>query len=161
VITLRASARDYQLPRAPWIALAAVTSIYAAILLAVIPALERQKVVPDVARWVAGHAPPETPVATYQLNRWNTAFRFYVNRHVAMLDDPEQIVELMKTTDGRVPFFCVMLGDGYDDLVRRGVPIKEVYARDGMWATSGRALWRQAVPPTRFVVVTSRDETER
>jgi hypothetical protein len=27
------------------------------------------------------------------------------------------------------------------------------YEREGMWVTSGRALWRRREPPTRFVVV--------
>jgi len=54
-----------------------------------------------------------------------------------------------------------MLKEGYDEFVAKGIPLKEVYAREGMWATSGRALWRRALPPTRFVVVTSPDETER
>jgi len=34
------------------------------------------------------------------------------------------------------------------------VPLKKVYMREGMWATSGRVLWRRRLPPTRFVVVT-------
>jgi hypothetical protein len=54
-----------------------------------------------------------------------------------------------------------MLREGYEELVARGVPLDEVYAREGMWATSGRALWRKTIPATQFVVVTSRDGTER
>jgi hypothetical protein len=141
-----------------------VTAIYTGVLLFVIPALERQKVVPEIARWVASHAEPDTRIASYQLNRWNTAFRFYVDRHVMMLDDAEEMVDLVKDVNdpgGSRPFYCVMLGEGYDELVARGVPIKEVYAREGMWATSGRALWRKAVPATRFVVVTWKGGTAR
>jgi hypothetical protein len=122
------------------------------------PALEKQKVIPDIARWVASRAEPETRIASYQLNRWNTAFRFYVDRHVTMMDDAEQMVEFINSEK---PFYGVMLGEGYEELVARGVPLRAVYEREGMWATSGRALWRKAVPATRFVVVTSRDGTER
>ena len=145
----------------PWIALAAATMIYAGIVLFVMPALERQKVIPDIAAWITGHAEPETRIASYQLNRWNTAFRFYVDRHVTMLDDPENLVAFVNRSKNPKPFYCVMLGEGYDDLVARGVPLEPVYAREGMWATSGRALWRTAVPATRFVVVTSRGGTAR
>jgi 4-amino-4-deoxy-L-arabinose transferase-like glycosyltransferase len=164
IITVRVTVRHDRLPAVPWIALTAVTAIYAGVLLFVIPALERQKVVPEIARWVASHAEPDTRIASYQLNRWNTAFRFYVDRHVMMLDDAEQMVDLVKDVNdpgGSRPFYCVMLGEGYDELVARGVPIKEVYAREGMWATSGRALWRKAAPATRFVVVTSKSGTAR
>jgi 4-amino-4-deoxy-L-arabinose transferase-like glycosyltransferase len=158
VITVRG---NRQPPRVPWIALTAATIIYAGIVMFVMPALERQKVIPDIAAWIAGHAQPETRIASYQLNRWNTAFRFYVDRHVTMLDDPENLVAFVNSSGNRKPFYCVMLGEGYDDLVARGVPLESVYAREGMWATSGRALWRKAVPATRFVVVTLRDGTER
>ena len=48
-----------------------------------------------------------------------------------------------------------MLESAYEEFVARGVPLKIVYAREGMWATSGRALWRVKTPPTRFVIVTN------
>ena len=47
-----------------------------------------------------------------------------------------------------------MLGSAYDEFVSQGVPLRIVYEREGMWATSGRVLWRERPPPTRFVVVT-------
>ena len=58
LITVRANVRHERPPRVPWIALTAVTTIYAGILLFVMPALEKQKVVPEIARWVASHAEP-------------------------------------------------------------------------------------------------------
>ena len=138
-------------PRVPWLALAAVTTIYAGLVLFVIPALESQKVIPDVARWVAAQADPADRVGTYRLTRWNTAFRFYVDRHVTMLDDQEQMAAFF---DGPDPFYVVMLEPDYRHFLARGVPLEEAYSRDGMFVTSGRALWRRAPPPTRFVVVT-------
>ena len=162
IITVRVNVRHDRPPAVPWIALCALTTIYAGLLLFVIPALEKQKVIPDIARWVAGRAEPDALIASFRLNRWNTAFRFYVDRHVAMLDDEQQVVEFVNDAAASArPFYFVMLGDGYDELVAHGVPLSEVHAREGMWATSGRALWRTGVPATRFVVVTSRDGTER
>jgi len=160
IIAVRVSVRRDPVPAMPWIALTAVAAIYAGVLVFVIPALEKQKVIPEIARWVASQAEPDAQVATYRLNRWNTAFRFYVDRHVTMLDDVEEIVDLVNAQGSR-PFYFVMPGEGYDELVARGVPVKEVFAREGMWVTSGRALWRTAVPATRFIVVTSRDGTAR
>jgi 4-amino-4-deoxy-L-arabinose transferase-like glycosyltransferase len=154
--TMRAAPR---LPQVPWIVLTALAAVYVGIVVFVIPALERQKVVPDVARWVAAHAAPDTRVCTFQLSRWNTAFRFYVDRHVVMLDDPGQLDAFVNADQ---PFYCAMLAPGYKDLIQRGAPVEQVYARDGMWVTSGRVLWRASVPPARFVVVTrARDAQER
>jgi 4-amino-4-deoxy-L-arabinose transferase-like glycosyltransferase len=144
-----AAARGRRLPRVPWLPLTAVTVTFAGVLVFVMPALERKKVVPDVAAWVTAHAAPDTRVATYQLNRWNTAFRFYVGRHTAMMDAPEEAAAFFEATG---PFYCVMLEPAYEAFVARGVPLEKVYVREGMWATSGRALWRDRLPPTRFVV---------
>ena len=142
------------LPRLPWTAVAAVAAIYGGVVLFAMPALERQKVVPDIAKWVVARYEPGARVASYQLNRWNTAFRFYVDRHVTMVDSDDEMLEFFKDP---APFYVVMLQPGYEEFVSRGVPLKEVYAREGMWATSGRALWRRDVPPTRFIVATRAD----
>ena len=142
------------LPAVPWIALTAVAVIYAGVLLFVIPALEKQKVIPEIARWVASRAEPDTQVATYQLNRWNTAFRFYVDRHVTMLVDVEEIID--PVAFGLAAVLRVM-PEKYDDLAQRGVPVKSVRAQHG---APGRCV-AHAVSATRFVVVTSRDGTAR
>ncbi len=47
-----------------------------------------------------------------------------------------------------------MPATSYDEFVAEGAPLRIVYEREGMWATSGRVLWRSRVPLTRFVVVT-------
>ena len=112
---------------------------------------EHRKVVPDVARWVAARAAPGDRVASYRLNRWNTAYRFYVNRHTDMLESPEEALAFF---DRPEPFYCAMLTPAYEEFVAQGVPLRVVYSREGMWATSGRVLWRRRIPPTEFVVVT-------
>jgi hypothetical protein len=49
-----------------------------------------------------------------------------------------------------------MPGQFFDEFATLGYPVEAVYGREGMWVTSGRALWRRALPPTRFVVVRRR-----
>jgi 4-amino-4-deoxy-L-arabinose transferase-like glycosyltransferase len=150
-VTIGARQPGRRLPRVPWLAASALTVAFVGVLVFVMPALEQQKVVPDVARWVASHAEPGRRVASYQLNRWNTAFRFYVDRHTTLLESPEEAGAFLRSQE---PFYCVMVERAYEDLVARGLPLTKVYERDGMWATAGRALWRSRLPPTRFVVVT-------
>jgi 4-amino-4-deoxy-L-arabinose transferase-like glycosyltransferase len=150
VITARASLGNWRAPRVPWLALTACTVTYAGVILWVLPALEQHKVVPDVARWVAGHAPPESRIGLYRLNRWSNAFRYYVDRHAEHMED---VADARIFFEKPEPFYCAMLGPVYDEFVAQGIPLEVVYERDGMWATSGRALWRRRIPPTRFVVV--------
>jgi 4-amino-4-deoxy-L-arabinose transferase-like glycosyltransferase len=150
IVTARANLGNWPAPRVPWIALAACTVTYAGVILWVLPALEQHKVVPDVARWVAQHAPATDRIGLYRLNRWSNAFRFYVDRHATHI---ESAAEAKTFFEQPYSFYCVMLGPVYDEFVAQGLPLEVVYERDGMWATSGRALWRRRIPPTRFVVV--------
>jgi 4-amino-4-deoxy-L-arabinose transferase-like glycosyltransferase len=152
-VTAQTSFSRLDAPEVPWVTLMAFVVTYAGVILWVMPALEARKVVPDVARWTADHASPDTRIATYRLNRWSNAFRFYVDRHATHLDAPEQAVALF---GGPEPFYCVMPGQVFDEFAALGVPIEPVYEREGMWVTSGRALWRRPLPPTRFVVVRAR-----
>ena len=152
-VTAQTSFSRRRVPEVPWVTLTAFLVTYAGVILWVMPALEARKVVPDVARWTANQASPGTRIATYRLNRWSNAFRFYVDRHAPHLDGPEQAMSLFGAPE---PFYCVMPGNVYDEFAALGVPIEAVYEREGMWVTSGRALWRRALPPTRFVVVRAR-----
>jgi 4-amino-4-deoxy-L-arabinose transferase-like glycosyltransferase len=153
-VTAGLSLRAGRPPRTPWIVLGAMTITYGGLVLWALPALEQQKVVPDVARWVAKRAGGNDRVASYRLNRWSTSFRFYVGRHVSIIEIEEKDQARALLT-GPEPFYCTMLGTAYDEFVAEGVPLRVVYEREGMWATSGRALWGGPVPLTRFVVVTN------
>jgi 4-amino-4-deoxy-L-arabinose transferase-like glycosyltransferase len=137
-------------PRIPWLVTGALLATYAGLILFVLPALEDRKVVPDVARWLAAQAEPADRIASFRLNRWNPAYRFYVGRHTVFLEDQAEAMAFFRAPQ---PFYCVMRRDAYDELVARGVPLTLRYEREGLWATSGRALWRTGAPLARFVVV--------
>jgi 4-amino-4-deoxy-L-arabinose transferase-like glycosyltransferase len=139
-------------PRTPWIVLGAMTITYGGLVFWVLPALEQRKVVPDVAQWVARRAAANDRVAGYRLDRWRASFRFYAGRHVSIIEEEDEVLALF---GGSRPFYCAMLGPAYDEFVAHGVPLRLVYEREGIWATSGRVLWGGTVPATRFVVVTN------
>ena len=153
VVTVRASFTNVRLPAIPWITLAAMTATYAGVILFVLPALEHRKVVPEVAQWVKQHAGPDASavrVGTYRLNRWSNAFRFYVDHPTTHMDGVEEARAFF--ADPR-PAYAVMTRQFLYELAGAGVPLQVEYERDGLWVTSGRALWRRREPPTRFVVV--------
>ena len=138
--------------RAPWLAAAALGVLYAGALVWIVPVLESQKVVPDIARWVARRAGGRERVATYILNRWEPSFRFYFGGHVEMLEGPDTAAAFF---DAPEPFYCVMRRSSYHELVAQGAPLRIVHAHHGVWATSGMALWRDRPEATQFVVVTN------
>ena len=137
-------------PRIPWFGLTSLVVIYAGLIAFVIPALEQRKVVPDVARWVAAHAHAGDRVAAFRLNRWMPTFRFYVDRPTHVLEDAAEAEAFFRE---RQPFYCAMRRAAYDEFVARGVPLTIVHHREGMWATSGRVLWRRRIRPEQFVIV--------
>jgi len=137
-------------PRVPWLVMIALMLTYTGLILFVLPALEERKVVPDMAAWVAARAQPGDRVASFRLNRWTPAYRFYVGRHTTFLEGSEEADAFFK--DPR-PFYCLMRRSAYDEFVAQGMPLRILYEREGMGATSGRALWRTYTPLVRFVVV--------
>jgi 4-amino-4-deoxy-L-arabinose transferase-like glycosyltransferase len=135
----------------PRLAIAALGVLYVGALLFVIPRLEQGKVVPGLARWVSARATATDRVATFRLNRWNPAYRFYVARHVETLESDE---DARRFFSDQSSYYCVMIRPQYEALRRAGVPLRVSYSREGIWATSGKALWRRRGEPTDFVVTT-------
>ena len=143
--------RRGRLPQIPWLVTIALLITYVGLVRFVMPAIERQKVVDDVAAWVAGEAGPDAVIASYRLNRWNPSFRFHVGRHVEFLEDPHEAEAFFASSE---PYFCVMRREALDEFIARGVKLDVRLERRGMWATSGRVLWRNQIPTAQFVVVT-------
>jgi 4-amino-4-deoxy-L-arabinose transferase-like glycosyltransferase len=139
--------------RVPVFAVAALLALYAGVVVYVLPALEQGKVIPDIARYVIRHATAEDRIGTFRLNRWNPAFRFYVERPVTMFNGDDEAARFFADTS---PFYVVMTSDLFEILQTAGVPFEEVYRREGVWATSGRLLWREKGQPTVFVVAKSK-----
>ena len=137
-------------PRVPWLVMIAMLATYAGLILYVLPALEQRKVVPDMAAWVATRALPDDRVASFRLNRWTPTYRFYVGRHTTFLEGAEEAEAFFR--DPR-RFYCLMRRSAFDEFVARGTPLRILYEREGLGATSGRALWRTRTPLVRFVVV--------
>ena len=145
--------RDVHPARVPWLVTIAMIVTYGGVIAFVVPTIEGRKVVADLGRWTSSHAQAADRIATFRLNRWNPSFRFYVDRQATFLDDADEAAAFFAAPQ---PFYCAMLRDGYDALVSKGVPLMVVYERAGIWATSGRALWRESGDSARFVVVAPR-----
>ena len=139
-------------PSVPWRVLSAMLATYAGLILFVLPAFEQRKVIPDVAQWVVARAKPTDRLATYRLNRWTPAYRFYAGRHMEFLESHDEAARFLERPE---PYYCVMRRDAYDELVGRGLRLKILHEREGMTATSGRAIWRSKDRLTRFVVVSN------
>lgn len=153
-VQCRSTAR---LPRLPLAPVLAMTLVYLGAVTWVIPRLEEGKVVPEVAHWVATHATRGDRIATFRLNRWNTAYRFYVGTPVTVVESDEEARQFFSNPS---PYFVVMTGPLYDALRAAGVPLRIAHERSGRWVTSGKALWRRSPELTRFIVAAPVEATQ-
>ena len=106
--------------------------------------------------WVQGieNIPDDGPaiLASNHLSFSDSIFLpLMVDRHITFLEDAAEAEAFFNAP---APFFCVMRRNAFDEFVAKGVRIRVVHEREGMSATSGRALWRTHTPLARFVVVT-------
>ena len=138
----------------PWLVLIALMVTYIGLILFVLPALEERKVVPDMAQWVASAGRADDRVASFRLNRWTPAYRFYVGRHTTFLEDAAEADAFFRAPQ---PFYLPDAAQRVRRVRRAGRPLRIVAtSAKGCGATSGRALWRTYTPLVRFVVVTER-----
>ncbi|MBS1817682.1 MAG: glycosyltransferase family 39 protein [Acidobacteria bacterium] len=137
------------LPTWPVAPVIAMLVVYVGALAWVMPRLEEGKAVPHVARWVAEHASSGQRVAAFRLNRWNTAYRFYVGRPVTVIESDDDARAFFSDPS---PYYVVMTHELYEALRAAGVPLQIAYEREGRWVTSGKALWKRGGERTRFVV---------
>jgi 4-amino-4-deoxy-L-arabinose transferase-like glycosyltransferase len=135
-------------PRIPYAVAASWLVAYAVILVVVLPEFERAKPVKDLAQWMAKHAPGR--VGAYQLDRWNTSFRFYVERPVEFFETPEALVAFAQQPGNQV----LMMRTEFDTLRAAGHPLSVVFEREGLFTTTGRAIQREGRSNWKsFVVV--------
>jgi 4-amino-4-deoxy-L-arabinose transferase-like glycosyltransferase len=124
-------------PRVPLGVAAGLLTVYAVVILAALPFVERAKPVKDLAQWVGANIPVTGVVGAYRMDRWNTSWRFYVERPVAQIDTPDQFGEFLRQPGRHV---CVMLRSDFDELVAAGYSLHVEQERIGLFTTTGRVL---------------------
>jgi hypothetical protein len=132
----------------PWPGVVAFLGLYAGVIIFILPKLEAGKTMPHLAGWLNEHA-PSAPVGSFLLNRWNPAFRFYVQRPVTIIENEE---DFWWRVTAESPRFIVATLEAYRKMEAAGADLSIVHQRDGVWATSGRLLWREKGQPTTFVI---------
>lgn len=137
----------------PSIVAAAFAVLYLVVVSWVMPSLEQQKVVDDVARAVPLAGAPAPRLCAYRLNRWTNSFLFYASRRAALLDEPDAFARFVNE-DG--PFYCVVPESRIGELDSAQARFRVTRRAEGLWATSGRALWKQRGAPAAFLVLERR-----
>jgi 4-amino-4-deoxy-L-arabinose transferase-like glycosyltransferase len=155
IYLVRLARRAGRPPAMPVGMLGGMLAMYTIVLLAVVPEFERAKPIKVLARWVEAQVPEDAVVGAYRLNRWNTSWRFYVERVVHELYEPEAISTFLDSDHKLV----VMLDHDYEELVTKGHDLRIVQQKPGLNVTSGRALQRHGASNRKNFLVVARGRT--
>jgi 4-amino-4-deoxy-L-arabinose transferase-like glycosyltransferase len=139
-------------PRVPVAPLATLVAAYVVVVGVALPAFEEAKPIARLAQLVASRAGADDAIAAFRLNRWSGSWRYYVEHHTEMLQEPG---ELRAFFSGPGRHYCAMPRADYEALRRSGVRVRVIYEREGLFTTTGRNLRAGAAARReRFVIVT-------
>jgi 4-amino-4-deoxy-L-arabinose transferase-like glycosyltransferase len=150
LLVLEMAADRFRPPAAPASIVAALVAAYAVVMIAGLPSFERAKPIRDLARWTEGATRPDDRIATFRMHRWNSSWRFYVNRHTEVLESPVELSRFMSTPG---PHYIAMTRRDYDDVVANQFPLRIMQELHGVSMTTGRALRRGREGSWRSYVV--------
>jgi hypothetical protein len=103
------------------------------------PALENAHPTSLVARRIRSVAAPDAAVGLYQLERWRSSLRYYLEKPVKRLDDEGELRQFLAGG----PAYVVLRRREYDALRAAGVPLHEVMRHRAVIGTTGTGLRRQ------------------
>jgi 4-amino-4-deoxy-L-arabinose transferase-like glycosyltransferase len=139
LMTLSAQ-RHWNVPRSPAVPAATLVAAYVVVVAVGYPVLEHTRPTAIVARALRETTSASTPVAIYRLERWRASLRYYLDRPVGRLENPDELRAYL--TQPRA-VYVVLLRKDYDALRADGVPLHSVYRRRAVEGTEGKGLRRQ------------------
>ena len=150
VLVVEMAVARFRAPAAPASIVAALVAAYAVVMIVGLPSFERAQPIRDLARWTEGVTGAGDRIATFRMHRWNSSWRFYVNRHTEVLETPFELSRFV-TTPG--PHYIAMTRRDYDNFAANQFPLRVVQERHGVSMTTGRALRRGRAESWRSYVV--------
>ena len=119
------------------------------------PVLEQTRPTALVARRLRHVTHADAPTALYRLERWRASLRYYLDRPIQRLENPEDVKAFLSQPE---PVYVVMLRREYDALRRQGLPIELMMQHRAVVGTAGKGLRRQL---WGFLVVATNVRDER
>jgi 4-amino-4-deoxy-L-arabinose transferase-like glycosyltransferase len=104
------------------------------------PVLEQTRPTALIARRLRHLTGGNSPTGLYRLERWRASLRYYLDRPIEPLENPEEVRRFISQPD---PVYIVLLRREFDALSREGVPIHLVMQQRAVVGTSGTGLRRQ------------------
>jgi 4-amino-4-deoxy-L-arabinose transferase-like glycosyltransferase len=145
----------WKTPRTPAVLVITLLASYMVIASVGFPVLEHTRPTALVARRLRHLTGGHAPTALYRLERWRASLRYYLDRPIDRLENPEEVKLYLSRPE---PVYVVMLRREYDALRRDGTPIYLVMQHRAVVGTTGVGLRRQL---WGFLVVATNAPSER
>ena len=147
------AAAGWRVPRTPSVPVVTLLAIYAIVVAVGFPTLENTRPTSRMARALYKRTPPDAPAAIYKLEQWRASLRYYAQRPLAGLSEPDDVQRFVAQDR---PVYVIMRRREYLSLRSRGVELREVFfCRAVVGTRKGRFGLRKQEWGT-LVVVTNR-----
>jgi hypothetical protein len=140
VLMTQAALRGWKTPRHATALIAMLLTSYFVVTSVGYPVLEQTRPTALVARRLRRISGADAPTGLYKLERWRSSLRYYLDRPIERLEQPEEASAFFAQSR---PVYVVMLRREYDALVKRGLPIRLVVQQRAVVGTTGTGLRRQ------------------
>jgi 4-amino-4-deoxy-L-arabinose transferase-like glycosyltransferase len=136
----QAALRGWKTPRHATALIAMLLTCYFVVTSVGYPVLEQTRPTARVARRLRYISGPDAPTGLYKLERWRASLRYYLDRPIQRLEEPEEVSAFFAQSR---PVYVVMLRREYEGLVKQGLPIHLVVQQRAVIGTTGKGLRRQ------------------
>lgn len=128
--------------------------IYGSVLAIGVPLLERARPTAAIAENLRPKLSADDHIGLYRLEKWRFSLRYYLERPVSRLQEPQDVKEFLDTKGG----YILLLDEDFARLRNTGVNLRAVSERPAVTGTTGRGLRRQK---WGALIVATSDDTPR
>ncbi len=128
--------------------------IYGSVLAIGIPLLERARPTAAIAENLRPKLSADDHIGLYRLEKWRFSLRYYLERPVSRLQEPQDVKDFLTTKGG----YILLLDEDFARLRNNGVNLRAVSERPAVTGTTGRGLRRQK---WGALIVATSDDTPR
>jgi hypothetical protein len=128
--------------------------IYTCVLTIGLPLLERARPTAAVADSLRPKLADDDQIGLYRLEKWRFSLRYYLERPVDRLQEPDEVKEFLTNKGG----YILMLDEDFARLRNDGVNLRAVSERAAVTGTTGKGLRRQK---WGALIVATSDDTPR
>ncbi len=129
-------------------------AVYVSVITVGLPVLDLARPTAAVAEDLRSQLTEGDQVGLYRLERWRYSLRYYLERPVARLQQPEDVEAFFRKSPG----YVLMLDEDYARLLDHGMNLRCVSERPAVVGTTGRGLRKQK---WGALVVATLDDTPR